>query len=206
MIKALNGTLYTYMDKQSRNPNGRLPIDLTGQRFHRLVVSHRVPSPNPKRIMWECVCDCGTTRHITTGALRSGNTKSCGCYHRDVMSQLSGPNAPNWNGGRTKDTKGYVRILAPADWTGPVYATGRKRQSRYVLEHVYVMSKHLGRLLLSHENVHHKNGVRDDNRIENLELWTSTQPSGQRVVDVVKWCREFLSRYDEKTLQAISGE
>lgn len=65
-----------------------------------------------------------------------------------------------------------------------------------ILEHVKVMSESLGRPLVAGENVHHINGVRDDNRIENLELWVRSQPSGQRPADLVAWAREILSRYE----------
>ena len=63
------------------------------------------------------------------------------------------------------------------------------------MQHRVIMAEDIGRPLFRHENVHHINGQRDDNRIENLELWSKSQPSGQRVADKVAWAIDFLSEY-----------
>lgn len=75
-----------------------------------------------------------------------------------------------------------------------------------VTEHVWKVERCLGRHLNPKEAVHHKNGVKDDNRLENLELWCSSHPSGQRVPDLVAHAIEVLQRYSPESLRGNQCE
>ncbi len=80
----------------------------------------------------------------------------------------TGYRSVHWRGGRAKHPTGYILVrLTPEH---PLYCMADKH--RLVSEHRLKMAQHIGRPLESHEVVHHKNGIKDDNRIENLELLT----------------------------------
>lgn len=95
--------------------------------------------------------------------------------------------------GRYTNLDGYVLVYVKENG---------QRKGDYVLEHRLVMERVTGRSLLPNENVHHKNGIRDDNRPENLELWVKAQAAGQRVQDLVDW---IVETYPEYIRSAIEG-
>lgn len=90
--------------------------------------------------------------------------------------------------GHIKKRSGY-RVIAGARIPG----TSRREKEKPV--HRLVMEICIGRDLLPHEEVHHRNGDRADNRPENLELWSHSQPPGQRIEDKVAWAKEILALY-----------
>lgn len=84
----------------------------------------------------------------------------------------------------------YAGVTDPG--RGYVYLTVRKTRRA---AHRLVMERHLGRKLLPTETPHHLNGDRTDNRLSNLELWSFSQPPGQRIEDKVAWAVELLTLY-----------
>lgn len=141
--------------------------DLTGQVFGKLTVlepSRQVRTKSGiSKFVWRCLCECGASALVRSCNLLDGKTKSCGCLNR----------VDHWSKASTyRNHQGYLFLRHPGyKKTYPV--------------HRCVMEEYLGRPLLRSEQVHHKNGVRDDNRIENLELVKVGHGAGQKVKDLV---------------------
>lgn len=93
-----------------------------------------------------------------------------------------GSQHPLWRGGKTKHGEGYYLITIDS------FEKGKRKR---VLEHRFVMENHLGRKLGLNEVVHHKNGIRTDNRIENLEI---LEPSSHMSVHNMKRWDNYYSK------------
>ncbi len=119
-----------------------------------------------KKHIWLACITCGKERWVQIKKQHPTHLRCRSCGKKE--SAPRGENASSWKGGRTKTSKGYINItLQPDD-----FFFSMTRQSNKVLEHRLVMAQHLGRCLHQWELVHHLNGIKDDNRIENLQLVT----------------------------------
>jgi hypothetical protein len=170
--------------KRCRKPLKRPPvIHQVGDRFKCWTVD----GPGDRASTWVCRCDCGQRRVWGSRSLANGYIPfSCGCT-KPVRIGARGPKSPRWKGGRRVSSDGYVVLQQPH------HPNANKAGS--VFEHVVVMSSHIGRPLRAGETVHHRNGIRSDNRIENLELWAKNHGPGQRVEDLIYHAVRTLKIY-----------
>jgi hypothetical protein len=166
---------------------GRAATNTTRQLCNRCYQRERLNSPDAQKCD---VDECDSPARTKNGYCSSHQHRLR--RHGDVNAVLR----PGGKGirrglrrlaGRYTTKNGYVKIRDETK-------VGR---DLWVLEHRFIMEKLLNRKLLSDEQVHHKNGDKQDNRLENLELWSGFQPTGQRVEDLVLWAKEILLRYSD---------
>lgn len=119
----------------------------------------------------------------------------CGTHYKRVLAHgdpLEHVPIRSARGEGTVSRDGYRYVPVPKDLQ---HLTGG---AAWVAEHRLVMAEHLGRALTSDEQVHHINGDRTDNRLGNLELWSTSHPSGQRIEDLLEYCMVMFDRYGEE--------
>lgn len=148
-----------------------------GKSFGRVTVIGIVPklTKHGDKIKVKCKCNnCGKEEELIKKSLISGKNVGCRCINY---------------GKKYKNSGGYITVYDPNN-----ISAGK---NGCVFEHRIVMEKKLGRQLNPFESIHHKNGIRDDNSPENLELWTKHQPPGQRVEDVYNFCKRFIEKYKD---------
>ena len=123
------------------------------------------------RIYGECIT-CGKKFYHLSGK----GTKYCSrkCY-RGFQDQV---HPANFKGYKHTVHRGYVYVYVPD------HPFVKNNPYKRLLEHRIIMENHLGRYLKPGETVHHKNGIKGDNRIENLELWKKDHPNGSKVDEI----------------------
>ena len=128
-----------------------------------------------RHFIWVACEDCGKERWVSLSKWNKGTSRLCQpCVSSRIMKRVHyigrGSTSKSWKGGR-KQRRDYVSVLISHDnFFFPMVSDKSSQGDGYVLEHRLVMAKALGRCLQPWELVHHKNGVKDDNRLENLQL------------------------------------
>ncbi len=173
------------------------PIGVKPRRRHdggpgRAQTSHRKPSKSVRK-GWEDAPACIWPDEACSSRTRSRSLCEKHYLRAKKLARLDEFPLIGWVkelGAKTVTREGYINV---------------KTERGTLPEHRLVMENHIGRRLVGRESVHHKNGIRDDNRLDNLELWASHQPYGQRVDDLLDYVLEFHSEeLTKRLLQNLS--
>ena len=152
-----------------------------------------------ERWIWSACKRCGKERwvQLVGGEARWGYCRVCAqTYNR---YSPSGSSHYNWKGGIFKTKDGYLEQTVDKNSPYLEMAIKTNRKKKPVLQHRLIMAEHLGRCLTEDELVHHLNGIRDDNRRENLVIVKSTKHSGNTLNSILmERIRQLENRIKER--------
>ena len=136
----------------------------------KVISGREIDRPRGYKLIWQACIDCGKERWVgfIMGKPTTQRCRPCAARLAFNLPNQKGQPSFNYKGGKHRNADGYVFVyLRVHDLYRQMTGKGN-----YVAEHRLVMAKHLGRCLHRWEIVHHKNGIKDDNRLENLKLTT----------------------------------
>lgn len=175
----LPGKLNSYMEKYGRGPL-YCTIKCSGEGRRRI---------NDEKLASKSCAICGKPMtRLPSGSARHGLITCSRACRAKWLTLNWQKNHPDQEITKRIASRGYVRLRVPGSNGNPSYE---------ILEHRYVMEKKLGRKLLPHETIHHRDGDRANNTEANIELFSSRHGPGQRVIDKVQWAIELLQLYPQ---------
>ncbi len=203
MLKQLDETIKSANPKNEENQKGEVGMPEIGE----IKRAKEIERKGWVNYIWQACTDCAKERWV--GLAKGQQPKSIRCHSCAAKNSefRRGCKHSHWKGGRNRCGDGHIRVwLQPDDFFYPM-ANSRN----YVEEHRLVMAKYLGRNLHSWEIVHHKNGIKDDNRFENLQLVSDDRHKQitlleQKIDKLLEGQRELKSeikllRYEKKQLR-----
>lgn len=151
-----------------------------GKRFCSMSCVAANKSKTVVKVTKQCkFCDASFT--VAKSTITASSPRDY-CSRKCSIDSRRNPEHPVLESGKHLRSNGYIGVCI---------------DGRMTTEHQQVMREHLGRELFPHENVHHINGDKTDNRLENLELWTKSQPAGQKISDKVAHAKYLLETYSD---------
>ena len=179
----------TSRDMRYRPPRRELEVsrqfsDCLAEQRVRIIKSGKKQGQKESIILRKCR-NCSEEKWISAANIRraikkgifTGMCTYCGASSR--LTGVKGSSHPGWKTGRAI-IGGYIYLRLPDN---PM-----ANANGYVAEHRVVMAEKIGRPLLASESVHHLNAIRNDNRLDNLELWERSQPAGRRSLPHCSTC------------------
>jgi hypothetical protein len=146
------------------------------------------------KFIWHACILCGKERWVRIDRTTTDQSRCIVCSRKTFGDRMRGELNWRWSGGKYKSLGYYYIRVYSEDFFWPMAVHLKDRTYGKVLEHRLIMAKHLNRCLLPWEVVHHRNGIRDDNRLENLELLGS---QGRHNTQINQYIKKLEKRIKE---------